>query len=270
MFEKYLTLWHLTPDGKPIITNTSQLLPVRFADKFENKATMLKIAVSDEEKLGNELMVWWNGHGAAQVFAHDDNAVLLERAEGAKSLIEMTHRGKDEEATRIICRVTKQLHEYESAQAAPNLVPLTRWFRSLLQKSGDTDYIFAASVKTAQKLLANPQLPEVILHGDIHHANILDFEQRGWQAIDPKGLRGERGFDYANIFCNPDFETANDPEIFRKRVAIVADEANLERTRLLEWILAWAGLSATWLIEDGLNFEIPLAVAKLAATGLSL
>jgi streptomycin 6-kinase len=29
---------------------------------------------------------------------------------------------------------------------------------------------------------------------------VLDFETSGWLAIDPKGLIGERGFDFANIF----------------------------------------------------------------------
>jgi len=43
-----------------------------------------------------------------------------------------------------------------------------------------------------------------VLHGDIHHGNILDFGPRGWLTIDPKGLIGERDFDYANLFCNPD------------------------------------------------------------------
>jgi hypothetical protein len=43
----------------------------------------------------------------------------------------------------------------------------------------------------------------VVLHGDMHHENILKFSSRGWLAIDPKGLVGERGFDYANIFCKP-------------------------------------------------------------------
>jgi hypothetical protein len=49
------------------------------------------------------------------------------------------------------------------------------------------------------------------LHGDIHHDNILDFGRRGWLAIDPKRLFGERGFDYANLFCNPDLSDPSHP-----------------------------------------------------------
>ena len=35
-----------------------------------------------EEKLGSRLMVWWDGQGAARVLAHDEDALLLERAQG--------------------------------------------------------------------------------------------------------------------------------------------------------------------------------------------
>lgn len=43
----------------------------------------------------------------------------------------------------------------------------------------------------------------VVLHGDIHHGNVLDGGERGWRAIDPKGLLGERTFDFVNILLAP-------------------------------------------------------------------
>jgi streptomycin 6-kinase len=55
----------------------------------------------------------------------------------------------------------------------------------------------------------SPQMPltapreEGVLHGDLHHDNVLDFGRRGWLAIDPHGLFGERGFDYANNSPTP-------------------------------------------------------------------
>jgi streptomycin 6-kinase len=42
---------------------------------------MLKIAVLDEERLGNQLMNWWDGQGAARVVKHDENAILMEHSE---------------------------------------------------------------------------------------------------------------------------------------------------------------------------------------------
>lgn len=102
---------------------------------------------------------------------------------------------------------------------------------------------------------------------------MLDFGDRGWLAIDPKGLIGERGFDYANLFCNPDLSNpvppvAILPDVFTARLALVSDLAALERGRLLLWVLAWAGLSAAWIIEGNETPSTSLAVAQLAAVEL--
>jgi streptomycin 6-kinase len=37
---------------------------------------------------------------------------------------------------------------------------------------------------------------------------------------------------------------------------------------LLQWILAYAGLSAVWFLDDGMPAETDLAVAQFAATEL--
>nr|WP_254452580.1 aminoglycoside phosphotransferase family protein [Roseicella sp. DB1501] len=47
-----------------------------------------------------------------------------------------------------------------------------------------------------------------------------------------EGLIGERGFDFATIFTNPDLADAAPPAV-----------AGLARRRLPRWILAWTGLS---------------------------
>jgi streptomycin 6-kinase len=97
MFTKYLARWALTPDGTPIITRTSRLLPVR----RQGVPAMLKVAIEDEERLGGLLMAWWDGRGAAPVLAYDTDAVLLERAEGEASLTEMAQQGRDHKAVNL-------------------------------------------------------------------------------------------------------------------------------------------------------------------------
>jgi streptomycin 6-kinase len=103
----------------------------------------------------------------------------------------------------------------------------------------------------------------------MHHGNVLNFGPRGWLAIDPKGLIGERYFDYANIFCNPDAEMVTMPGRLPRQVRVVAEAAHLERHRLLAWIVAWAGLSAAFLVDDGLSPDEALTIIELAAAELN-
>jgi streptomycin 6-kinase len=83
---------------------------------------MLKVTDAADETHGHLLMRWWAGNGAAQVLAHDDGAVLLERATGPRSLVTLAEEGLDAEATQIICDVARQLH-------APRGSPPPVWFR---------------------------------------------------------------------------------------------------------------------------------------------
>ena len=257
MFDEYLKRWALVPDGDPIVTPFSRLLPVR----QHGAPAMLKIGMEAEEKLGSRLMVWWDGQGAARVLAHDDDALLLERAMGSSSLSDFARDGRDDEATRILCAAIAKLHAVKK-QPPPDLVALVKWFADLWPFAAKHGGVWTRSAEVARELLAAPQ-DAVVLHGDIHHDNVLDFGAHGWLAIDPKRLIGERGFDYANIFCNPDYATATAPERLLDRVTIVAEEAGLARTRLLKWILAWAGLSAAWFINDNLPADTDLGVARL-------
>lgn len=209
-------------------------------------------------------MPWWDGQGAARVLAHDRDALLLERAMGHGSLAAYARMGRDDEATRILCAAIATLHAHDAAPP-PSLVALTPWFKDLWTAAEAHGGVLARSADTARDLLAHPR-DAVVLHGDIHHGNVLDFADRGWLAIDPKGLIGERGFDYANLFCNPETDPGvMAPDRFRRRLEIVTAASGIERERLLQWILAWAGLSAAWWLSDGVRPEIDFRIAKLAA-----
>lgn len=258
----YLTRWNLTPDGAPMTTPTSHLLPVR----FNSLPAMLKIAAEAEERFGGGLMAWWDGGGAAGVYASDGEALLMERAEGTRFLAKMARSGDDDDACRILCQVAARLHAPRS-QPAPEVVPLAGWFGELWPMAQMHGGILARCAAAARELLATPQ-DETILHGDLHHGNVLDFGGRGWRAIDPKRLGGERGFDYANIFLNPDGETALAPGRLARRADVVAEAAGLERARLLRWTLAYAGLSAAWSLGAGQSAQTALQIAAHAAAEL--
>ena len=225
---------------------------------------MLKIAHENEERRGGRLMAWWNGDGAARVLAEDEGVLLLERATGPRSLTAMARSGRDDEATRILCAATRRLHDHRAAPP-PGLVSLDDWFKPLLQASNQG--VIAEGREIARELLAHPQ-EIAVLHGDIHHENVLDAGPRGWIVIDPKGLLGERTFDFVNILRNPDEAFALTLGRFARQVEVIAEAAALDRLRLLQWTLAFASLSAIWILGDGDEPALDLAVARLAAASL--
>lgn len=260
----YMQRWQLQPDGQAFETHSSLLMPVR----YRGDAAMLKIAREQEEKFGGLLMCWWQGEGAARVLAWHEDGILLERAQGSRSLPQMVRDGDDRQATEILCQVVARLHA-PRAEPLPELIPLHQWFNSLWPAAQAHGGMLRLSARVAAELLTSPR-EQTVLHGDIHHDNVLDFGERGWLVIDPKRLYGERAFDYANIFCNPNYGIATDPDIFQRRVVQICQLAGLERQRLLQWILAWAGLSAAWFMEDGEAADIDFRVAEQAALALGL
>lgn len=268
MFDAYLDRWNLVADGDPIVTHAGRLLPVRRG----LEPAMLKIATAEDERFGATLLAWWDGDGAARVLAQDGDALLLERAVGHASLADMARDGRDDEATRILCAVAARLHAPRT-KPLPDLVPLAQWFQDLEPAAATHGGLLPRCAQTARALLAEPR--EVgVLHGDLHHNNVLDFGPRGWLAIDPKRVVGERGLDFCTLFTDPDLDdptrpVATEPGRFARRLEIVTEAAGLERERQLRWILAWTGLSAAWyLSDDDPLAAIDLTIAELAAAEL--
>ena len=243
-----LAQWALEPDGALIATRSSWILPVR-----RDGAAILKVARIPDERRGYALMRWWNGEGAAAVLEAAPDALLLERAESGRSLAEMAWSGDDDRATTILCDTAARLHAGHDAPF-PELHPLEIWFKPLLDFRAPPDWLHKSAATARELLMGQPSICP--LHGDLHHDNVLDFGIAGWKAIDPHGLLGDRAFDYANIFTNPDLSDpqrplATLPGRLEARLAIVTQRAAIEPAHLLRWIVAWTGLSAAWFLDDG-------------------
>lgn len=263
-FAPHLARWCLTPDGAPIVTRNSRLLPVR----RNGEPAILKIALMDEERRGAAVMAWWDGEGAARVFARHDDAILLERLTGDASLGAMSRAGQDDEASRIICAVAHRLHA-RTLQPPGDLVPLAVWFAGLAPAAASHGGVLREAEAAAHVLLAAP-CDRVVLHGDLHHGNVLDSGgERGWLAIDPKGIVGERAFDFANIFFNPHESIATAPGRLARQASVVAEAAGLDRSRLLHWVLAYAGLSAAWNLAEGGDPTTALRVASITCATIA-
>jgi streptomycin 6-kinase len=93
----------------------------------------------------------------------------------------------------------------------------------------------------------------VVLHGDLHHFNILAATRQPWLAIDPKGVVGEAEYETGALLRNPVPDIRNHPrlgELLSRRISQLADELGFDKGRIRCWAIAQAVLSAWWTYED--------------------
>jgi Aminoglycoside/hydroxyurea antibiotic resistance kinase len=145
MFETYISRWNLVPDGNPVVTRSGRLLPVRRCGEL----AMLKLVTEAEERSGALLMEWWDGDGAARVLARDDNALLLERAEGIASLADVA---------RATGAMTRRAESYALWRADCMLLGRSRHRTCCRCRSGSATWIPPLR-PTAVSLSVLPRLP---------------------------------------------------------------------------------------------------------------
>jgi len=218
----------------------------------------------------------FDGHGAVRLLAHDPGlgALLLERAVPGSMARELVPRN-DIEATDAAIGVLRRLHSAAwPADGLPELHTERQAFVDhLAAYPGDDPLprdLVVAGLRTFDDLCASATR-RVVLHGDLHHDNILRSDREGWLAIDPHGWVGDPGFEVGPLLYNPDPERHDDGllALVPRRVEQLADGLGLPVDRVAAWGFAAAVLSEVWSAEDGGRAgHRPLCVARLLAPRL--
>lgn len=260
--EIYCKKWQLSEPERIAQTFTSDVYKV----KLNSESVVLKI-FNDKGKLfeskSSTVLQCFNGNGAVRLLNGDDGAHLVEFVDGSmlKSLVE---QGNDDLAIEVFCEVIAKLHSY-SGSCPSELISMERNFRSLFErvKSKSVDDIYKRGAKLARELIATANDLRV-LHGDIHHENILKHSIRGWLVIDPQCLFGERTYDLANTFYNPNgySELAASPDRIGRLAKKFSQTLRIEQQRILQYAFAYGCLSASWRLEDGQSVDATLRIAQ--------
>ena len=263
--------WDLT-DIRPVpglsynfvaFATESSLTPPRWGEGN----LVLKLGVPQRE-LKSEIAALrhFDGRGICRLLDADaeKGMLLLERLLPGRMLSTMED---DEQATRIAAEVMKNLWESSNdfsrsettKVVTTTLIKLKDWFGGFkrLHKrfNGGTGPLPEKLVATAESLsreLLAENKDEVLLHGDFHHYNVLK-SQRGWLAIDPKGVIGPQGYEVGPFLINPVpylLNESNPRDRTERRIVILSEMLSMERERIRSWGLCHAVLSAWWSIED--------------------
>jgi streptomycin 6-kinase len=244
------------------------------ASRADGSPAVLKLGVPRAE-LGTEIDALRHfGAGLCVRLLESDaegGALLIERAEPGQQLAELVP-DDDDRATLIAADLMRRL--WKAPPAAHRFPHVADWFAGLARLreryNGGTGPLPAALVGRAEglcaDLLASADAPR-LLHGDLHHFNILSAQRLPWLVIDPKGILGDPAFEPAALLLNPMPALLDVPQperVMRRRLDILAAELGIDRQRILGWASAFAILSAWWCLEDGTSdWEYPIACASL-------
>jgi streptomycin 6-kinase len=257
------------PPFKPLSYNY-----VAPAIRADGRDVVLKVGVPNPEFLTEiEALRLFNGHGIVQLLEvdRDQGALLLERLKPGTPLSSLTD---DEQATTIAAQVMLQLWKPVPAEHPfPTVAKWAAGLKRFREHFGDGSGPFPVSlVKAAETLFAEligSMAEPVLLHGDLHHQNILAAQRQPWLALDPKGLVGEPAYEVGALLRNPMPQLLAVPQprrILARRVDQLAEELGFDRTRLVGWGLAQAVLAAWWSFEDhGHGWEPWIACAEILA-----
>lgn len=208
-----------------------------------------------EEWHGGRVLATLGGRGVVRAYEAQAGAILLERLDPGSPLAELALDGRDEEATKILADVIGRMAPLPAtSDAFPGVGAWGRafpWYES----TGDEQIppgLVARARRVYGDLCATQRNPR-LLHGDLHHYNVLLDAGRGWVAIDPKGVVGEVEFEVGAILRNPWEKPAlfAAPAVLERRVRRFEAALGLDAGRVLAWGFAQAVLAAVWAVQDG-------------------
>ena len=240
----------------------------------DGTAVLVKVCTFSDEFLPQwEALRLFDGRGMVQLLGYDeeDEVLILEYLQPGTLLSTVED---DERATAIIASVMRQL--WRPMLGEHSFPTVEKWGKGfgLLRSyyKGDSGPFPPRLLEEAEGLFAElsaSSAEPVLLHGDLHHENILAAQRQPWLAIDPKGLVGEAAYETGALLRNEltrVFEASQPRRVMERRVDQLADELGFERARIRGWGLAQAVLSVWWGIEDSGEFnEEVLACAELLA-----
>ena len=216
----------------------------------------------DEWRCG-EIAAKFGGRGVVQVREHMAGAALFERLDPGEPLAALTLADRDDEATDVIAMMLARMAPGEPPEWCPTV---EQWGLGFVRGAAmGEERIPSALLDPAQRIYADlcaTQREPALLHGDLHHYNVLSDRARGWCAIDPKGVVGELEFELGPALRNP----IERPDLFAKlevverRLGQFGLALGIDVSRARGWCFAQAVLSAVWSLEDGRDAEAGAAL----------
>jgi streptomycin 6-kinase len=260
LVHKLSSQWQLT-DIK-VFENLSYNYVARAYSNYYQSAVVLKICLPEKTFMHEvHVLNYYNGIGCVRLLHYNEEhkAQLLEAIEPGTVLKELFPE-HDQQAVEIAVNVMKLLHR-EPIQSSHAFITIQEWF-SLFDSLTIPDAL-KSHVERACKIAKQLRITQhdlYLLHGDLHHENILKKGSSEWIAIDPKGVLGELAYEVGpfisnplNLFENNSVEAVKN--IIEQRIELFSRLLCIDRQRIIDASYARIVLSVCWTVADGLDWK---------------
>lgn len=249
-------LWKLS-NLRPLVEGrlVNNYLCIAYSTEY-NCDVVLKILLWDDaRKYEVAALRYFDGHGCIELLAYNakHHALLLPYLRLGETLRSL-FPADDESATRILVDTCKKLHQHPIKDSDAKLFPsVAQWLKALDNEHTNIPKHLLEDARSRAKNLMDSTSAMYVLHGDLHHENIL-HDGDTWIAIDPKGVIGEREYEFGAFIRNPYpdlIEHANIKDIISKRIELCSQLSGFGGRRIADWAFVQAVLSACWVYESG-------------------
>ncbi len=241
----YAKKWRLSYANMQIETHSSFLhWCVR-----DGASHVLKIyKIHSDELMSAEVLLHYNGQAAVQLVAYCEKAILIKQVGGGVNL----SKRDDKKSTIIYCDIVEKLFNVSTRlPKLKKLIELINGFDQYLQKNPNcNEKKLFIEARDLYIILCETQQSQLVLHGDLHHYNILQNNDKTWLAIDPKGYIGEREYEIGAFLRNPIDDKVHQLKTIHSRLAIIEQRLNLNMARVRKWAFCQAALASIWAGDD--------------------
>jgi streptomycin 6-kinase len=245
--------WGGAGDGARMKGFCSLVVPVVTADGERAALKLHTDADADESEFEALALQRWHGDGTVLLLRADPRrwALLLERLH-PRDLLTVG----DTEACEIVAGLYGRIH----VPALPQLRTLTsyveRWTDDLVALPNGVRIprrMREQCVSLARDLVADPASVGRIIHGDLHHMNVLAGDREPWLVIDPKPMSGDPHYEPAPMLWNrwEDVVAGDARSNLRRRFHTLVDVAGLDEDRARDWVVVRMIHNASWAVIDG-------------------
>lgn len=252
-----LTRWTCELDGPASHGGVALVVPV----KRRAEAAVMKVSFTHPGNVHEPYALHaWGGVGAVRLLERDDQqyAMLLERL-SASTLASLS----DTDQVMLIAGDLSKRLGIAAPLACPALrTQLSAWRGDIERGRAQRPDVFDKQVVLAALDTIDTSVPDegdVLIHGDLHAANILHSERAGWLAIDPKGYVGDRAFDAGMVvkwmavrMLEGAPEPIYDDAAVSRALDVYAEAAELDRNRVRAWAQVHALQGAYWTRFHGI------------------